>query len=93
MVVEVVGTFPFGSPVVVVIIGAGAEEILPEAVEDLEAIEEIEVVGGDVAVVTPGEIFEEEAVEVVEEVLPESKAPGSLRMLQTVWNDASGIAC
>lgn len=90
MVVEVVGTFPFGSPVVVVIIGAGAEGILPEAVEDLEVIEEIEVVGGDVAVVTPGE---EEAVEVVEEVLPESKAPGSLRMLQTVWNDASGIAC
>lgn len=87
-------SFPFANFVVVVISEVGPEGTLPEGAGEIEAIGEVaSVVEDEVTLevtfaVTFAVIFavifaEVEVGEVVEEVLPESKAPESLRMAPT----------
>lgn len=80
-------SFPFANFEVVVISEVGPEGTLPEGAGEIEEIGEVaSVVEDEVTLaVTFAVIFavifaEVEVGEVVEEVLPESKAPESLRM-------------
>lgn len=105
--VEVEGTCPFGSRVVVVIggeagemlLGVGemrpeAEGTLPEAEETLpEAEETPPEVGEDLGVIVDVDVVTLEAVEAVEEDPPESKARGFSRMLEAVVNDWCWKTC